>query len=51
MRWCEEIEKFGEVFIGNNVNIGYNYNICSQKKCRSKVEKLTKVQKTCVLEL
>jgi len=31
VRWCEEIGKFGEVFIGGNDNIGYNYNKCSKK--------------------
>jgi len=47
------MRKFGEVFIGWNGNIGYNYNKCRQKKrikhvkktCRMKVEKLTTVKK------
>jgi len=26
VRWCEEIEKFGGVFIGGNGKIGYNYH-------------------------
>jgi hypothetical protein len=58
VRWCEEMGKFGGVFIGENGNISYNYNKCSKKtyktckkKCRNKVENLTIVQKKCVLEL
>ena len=30
MRWCEEMGKFGGVFIGGNDSIGYNYHKCSQ---------------------
>ena len=29
VRWCEEIGKFGGVFIGGNDSIGYNYHKCS----------------------
>jgi hypothetical protein len=51
--WCEEIGKYGGVFIGGNGSIGYNNHKCGKKKCklgkkktcRLKVEKLTKVQK------
>jgi len=55
--WCEEIGKYGGVFIGGNGSIGYNYHKCRKKMCklgktcRLKVENLTTVQKTCVLEL
>ena len=55
--WCEEIEKYGGVFIGENDNIGYNYHKCGQKMfngckkmCRLKVEKVTTVHKKCVIE-
>jgi len=34
VRWCEEMGKFGGVFIGRNVNIGYNYNKCSKKSVK-----------------
>jgi len=51
VRWCEKIGKFGGVFIGENGNIYYNYNKCSKKTCRIKVENLTTVQKMCVFEL
>jgi len=30
VRWCEEMGKFGGVFIGGNDSIGYNYHKCSQ---------------------
>jgi len=58
VRWCEEMRKSGGIFIGGNDKIGYNYNKCSKKTCKTckktcriKVENLTTVQKTCVLEL
>jgi len=38
-RWCDEMRKFGEVFIGWNGNIGYNYNKCRQKKLIKHVKK------------
>ena len=31
VRWCEEMRKFGGVFIGGNGNIVYNYHKCSKK--------------------
>jgi len=55
--WCEEIGKYGGTFIGGNGSIGYKNHKCGQKMCkfrkktcRLNVEKLTKVQKTCVLQ-
>jgi len=35
VRWCEEMRKFGGVFIGGNGNIGYNYNKYSKKTCKT----------------
>ena len=29
--WCEEIWKYGAVFIGGNGSIGYNNHKCGQK--------------------
>jgi len=29
--WCEEIWKYGGVFIGGNGSIGYNNHKCGQK--------------------
>jgi len=50
--WCEEIGKYGGVFISENGSIGYNYHKFGQKtcklgkkKCRLKVEKVTTVHK------
>ena len=31
MIWCEEIGKYGEVFIGVNGSIRYNKHKCGQK--------------------
>ena len=31
MIWCEEMGKYGGVFIGGNGSIGYNYHKCGQK--------------------
>jgi len=42
VRWCEEMRKFGGVFIGWNDNIDYNYNKCSQKKCKTCIKKRVK---------
>jgi hypothetical protein len=30
--WCEELGKYGGVFIGRNVNLGCNYHKYGQKK-------------------
>jgi len=35
VRWCEKMGKFGGVFIGGNGNIGYKYNKCSKKMCKT----------------
>ena len=29
--WCEEIGKYGGVFIGGNGSIGYNHHKCGKK--------------------
>jgi len=29
--WCEEIGKYGGVFIGGNGSIGYKHHYCGQK--------------------
>jgi len=29
--WCEEMGKYGVVFIGGNGSISYNYHKCGQK--------------------
>jgi len=34
MIWCEEIGKYGGVFIGGNSNVGYNHHKCGQKTCK-----------------
>ena len=47
MIWCEEIGKYGGVFIGGNGSVGYNHHKCGKKN----VKNLTTVQKTYVHEL
>jgi len=42
VRWCEEIEKFGGVFIGENGKIGYNYYKCSKKREKTFIKKTCK---------
>ena len=32
--WCEEIGKYGGVFIGENGSISYNNHKCGQKTCK-----------------
>jgi len=29
--WCEEMGKYGGVFIGENGSVSYNYHKCGQK--------------------
>jgi len=31
--WCEEIRKYGGVFIGGNDSIGYKHHSCGPKTC------------------
>jgi len=40
--WCEEMVKFGGVFIGGDCNIGYIYHKCSKKKNVKHSEKRAK---------
>ena len=49
--WCEEMRNLGGVFIGGNGNLVCIYHKCGKKTCRLNVEKLTKDQKTFVLQL
>jgi len=38
--WCEEMKRFGGVFIGENSKIGYNYHKCSQKNVKNFKKKM-----------
>jgi len=42
VRWCEEMGKFGGVFIGGNGKINYNYHKCSQKNVKKLFKKKCK---------